>query len=330
MKIIGTFPNTRLRRLRKHKWIRNIVSENNISHNDLILPVFVREGKNKIETIKSMPGVKRYSIDKLDIILKQVKKYKIPMIALFPYTSLNKKDKNGTEALNPNNLICRSLKTIKKKFPEIGVMCDVALDPYTLSGHDGIIINKKIDNDETIKILTKQALLQAQMGCDVIAPSDMMDGRVGHIRRILDKNNFEDVNILSYAVKFASNYYGPFRDAVGSKKKIKIDKKTYQMDIRNSDDSFREVALDLKEGADMILVKPGMMYLDIISKLKSQFKTPILAYQVSGEYSLIKDGIKNKLLNEDSILESIIAFKRAGACAIISYFAIDIAKKLIR
>tara|TARA_B100002052_G_C15658418_1_gene496093 strand:- start:159 stop:788 length:630 start_codon:yes stop_codon:yes gene_type:complete len=209
-------------------------------------------------------------------------------------------------------------------------MCDVALDPYTLSGHDGIIINKKIDNDETIKILTKQALLQAQMGCDVIAPSDMMDGRVGHIRKILDKNNFEDVNILSYAVKFASNYYGPFRDAVGSKKKIKINKKTYQMDIRNSDDSFREVALDLKEGADMILVKPGMMYLDIISKLKNQFKTPILAYQVSGEYSLIKDGIKNKLLNEDSILESIIAFKRAGACAIISYFAIDIAKKLVR
>ena len=330
MKIIGSFPKTRLRRIRKASWLRNLVSENNISNNDLVLPIFVREGFNKIEPILSMPGVNRYSVDKLPVIMDLVKYYKIPMIALFPLTPNRKKNSRGSEALNKDNLVCKGLRLIKKKYPEIGVMCDVALDPYTSHGHDGILIKNKIDNDQTIKILKKQALLQAEMGCDLIAPSDMMDGRIGEIRKILDKNNFEDVNILSYAVKFASNYYGPFRDAVGSKKKIKINKKTYQMDIRNSDDSFREVALDLKEGADMILVKPGMMYLDIISKLKNQFKTPILAYQVSGEYSLIKDGIKNKLLNEDSILESIIAFKRAGACAIISYFAIDIAKKLVR
>ena len=328
MKIIGSFPNTRLRRLRKHKWIRNIVSENNISHNDLILPIFVREGKNKIEAIKSMPGVKRYSIDKLDVILKQVKKYKIPMIALFPYTSFNKKDKNGTEALNPNNLICRSLKTIKKKYPEIGVMCDVALDPYTSHGHDGVIFNNQVDNERTIKILVKQALLQAKMGCDVIAPSDMMDGRVGIIRNALDKANYKNVCILSYAVKYASNFYGPFRDAVGSKSKLKKDKKSYQMDYRNSMEAFREVALDLKEGADMVMVKPGMIYLDIVHKIKSHFKIPVIAYQVSGEYSLIKNAIENNFLTEDAVLESIISFKRAGASAIVTYFAIEIAKRL--
>ncbi len=330
MKIIGSFPKTRLRRLRKHKWLRDIVAENSLSRNDLILPIFVREGKNKIESIKSMPGVKRYSVDKLTVILKEVKKYKIPMIALFPYISSNRKDKNGSEALNPNNLICQSLRFIKKKYPNIGVMCDVALDPYTLDGHDGIVINKKIDNDETIKVLTKQALLQAQMGCDVIAPSDMMDGRVGKIRKVLDKNNFKDVSILSYAVKFASNYYGPFRDAVGSKTKFKINKNTYQMDYRNSYEIYREVGLDIKEGADMILVKPGILYLDVINKLKNKFKIPILAYQVSGEYSLIKNGIKTKILNENAIVESITSFKRAGATAIITYFAVDLAKRLIR
>ena len=330
MKIIGSYPKTRLRRLRKHKWLRDIVAENSLSRNDLILPIFVREGKNKIESIKSMPGVKRYSVDKLTVILKEVKKYKIPMIALFPYISSNRKDKNGSEALNPNNLICQSLRFIKKKYPNIGVMCDVALDPYTLDGHDGIVINKKIDNDETIKVLTKQALLQAQMGCDVIAPSDMMDGRVGKIRKVLDKNNFKDVSILSYAVKFASNYYGPFRDAVGSKTKFKINKNTYQMDYRNSYEIYREVGLDIKEGADMILVKPGILYLDVINKLKNKFKIPILAYQVSGEYSLIKNGIKTKILNENAIVESITSFKRAGATAIITYFAVDLAKRLIR
>ena len=328
MKIIGSYPKTRLRRLRKAQWIRNLVSENNISHNDLVLPIFVREGKNKIESIKSMPGVKRYSIDKLPIILKQVKKFNIPMVAIFPYIVNGKKDNLGTEALNPNNLICKSIRLIKKKFPQIGIMCDVALDPYTSHGHDGVIVNNKIDNDQTVKILVKQALLQAKMGCDMIAPSDMMDGRIGEIRKALEKANYKDVSLLSYAVKYASNYYGPFRDAVGSKSKLKQDKKTYQMDFRNSSEAFREVALDIKEGADMVMVKPGMIYLDIIKQIKNKFKVPVLAYQVSGEYFLIKNAIQKKILNDDSIIESLIAFKRAGACAIVTYFAIDIAKKL--
>ena len=328
MKIIGSFPKIRLRRLRKSKWIRDLVSETTISKNDLILPIFIREGKNKIDSIKSMPDIKRYTIDKLPIILKQVKKYKIPAVALFPYTSKNKKDKIGSEALNPNNLVCRSIRYIKEKFPTIGIMTDVALDPYTSHGHDGVIIDNKINNDETIKILVKQALLQAKMGCDIIAPSDMMDGRVGEIRKILDKNNFKDTSILSYAVKFASNFYGPFRDAVGSKSNLKKDKKTYQMDFRNISESYREVALDVNEGADMIMVKPGLPYLDIIGKIKNRFKIPVLAYQVSGEYSMIKNAIRKKLLDEESIFESIISFKRAGACAIVTYFAIDIAKKL--
>ena len=328
MKIIGSFPKTRLRRLRKSKWIRDLVSENNISANDLVLPIFVREGRNKIESIKSMPGINRYTVDKLPVILKQVIKYKIPMVALFPYTPNNKKDKFGKEALNPNNLVCKSLRLIKKNFSKIGVMCDVALDPYTSHGHDGIIINNKIDNDETIKILVKQALLNAKMGCDVIAPSDMMDGRVGAIRKVLDENKFYDVSILSYAIKYASSYYGPFRDAIGSKSKLKQDKKTYQMDYRNSSELYREVGLDLKEGADMIMVKPGLIYLDIISKIKNSFKIPVVAYQVSGEYSLIKNGIKIGILDESSILESIVAFKRAGASAIVTYFALDILRNL--
>ena len=328
MKIIGSYPKTRLRRLRKSSWLRNLVSENNVSPNDLILPIFVREGKNKIESIKSMPGVKRYTIDKLPSILNEVKKYKIPMIALFPYTSNRRKDSLGSEALNPNNLICKSLRLIKKNYPGIGVMCDVALDPYTSHGHDGVIVKGKIDNDVSLKILAKQAVLQAKMGCDVIAPSDMMDGRVKKIREALDKNKFNDVSILSYAIKYASNFYGPFREAVGSKSKLKKDKKTYQMDFRNTTEAFREVGLDIKEGADMVMVKPGMTYLDIISKIKKNFNIPIIAYQVSGEYALMKEGIKKKYFKEDIIFESLISFKRAGACAIISYFAIDIAKKI--
>ncbi len=328
MKIKGSFPKIRLRRLRKSSWIRNLVSENSISHNDLILPIFIREGKNKIEPVKSMPGINRYSVDKLSIILNQVKKYKIPMVALFPYIQNKKKDLLGSEALNPNNLICRSIQLIKKNFPNIGVMCDVALDPYTSHGHDGVMIKNEIDNDRTIEILTKQSLLQAKMGCDVIAPSDMMDGRVAAIRKVLDKENYKDVSILSYAIKFASSFYGPFRDAVGSKKKLKTNKKTYQMDYRNKFDSFREVGFDLKEGADMIIVKPGLPYLDIISKIKEKFSVPVIAYQVSGEYTLIKNAIDKKFLSEESIIESIISFKRAGACAIITYFALEIAKKL--
>ncbi len=328
MKVIGSFPKTRLRRLRKSRWIRDIISENNISPKDLIFPIFVREGKNKIENIKSMPGIKRYSIDKIPSILKEVEKYKIPMVALFPYTPNNKKDKIGSEALNPNNLICKSLRLIKRKFPQLGIMCDVALDPYTSHGHDGIIINNEIDNDKTIKILIKQSLLQAKMGCDVIAPSDMMDGRVGAIRKALDKNNFSNINIISYGVKYASNFYGPFRDAVGSKTRLKKNKKTYQMDYRNANESLREIGLDIKEGADIIIVKPAIAYLDIIKKIKDNFKIPVIAYQVSGEYSLIKNGIEKKFLTDDAIMETLIAFKRAGACAIITYFALEIAKKL--
>ena len=328
MKIAGKFPNIRLRRVRNSPWIRRLISENNLSVNDLILPIFVRDGKNKIEPIKSMPGVNRYSVDKLNVIMKKAKKYKIPMVAIFPYTPKNKKDNFGTEALNENNLICKSLKFIKKRYSGIGVMCDVALDPYTSHGHDGILVNKKIDNDKTIKILVRQALLQAEMGCDVIAPSDMMDGRVGAIRKALDKRNFQNVSILSYAAKYASSFYGPFRDAVGSKINLKSDKKTYQMDYRNSNEAFREIGLDVKEGADMVMVKPGLPYLDIIKSIKDNFKIPVFAYQVSGEYSLIKKGIKDKLINDDAILESLIAFKRAGASAIVTYFALEIASKI--
>ncbi len=328
MKIVGKFPNVRLRRVRNSSWIRRLVSENNLSVDDLILPIFVREGVGKIEPIKTMPGVNRYSIDKLNIIMSKAKKCKIPMVALFPYVPNNKKNKLGSEALNKNNLICKSLKFIKKRYSSIGVMCDVALDPYTSHGHDGVIIKNKIDNDESIKILIKQALLQAEMGCDVIAPSDMMDGRVGAIRKALDKKNYKNVSILSYAAKYASSFYGPFRDAVGSKINLKSDKKTYQMDFRNSNEALREIGLDIKEGADMVMIKPGLPYLDIIKIVKDKFRIPVFVYQVSGEYSLIKYGIQNKLIKEDAILESLMAFKRSGASAIVTYFAIEIANKL--
>tara|TARA_B100001093_G_scaffold49677_1_gene42162 strand:+ start:1399 stop:2385 length:987 start_codon:yes stop_codon:yes gene_type:complete len=327
--ITGKYPSLRLRRTRKYNWSRKLVQENNLSCSDLIYPIFLVEGKNKKQPIKSMPGVYKYSIDKLGMIINNVLKYKIPMVALFPSTPNNKKDKFGKEALNENNLVCKATRFIKKRFKNnIGIMCDVALDPYTNHGHDGLLKNNFVLNDETIDILMKQSLLQAQMGCDVIAPSDMMDGRVGKIRKYLNKNNYHDVQILSYAVKYASNFYGPFRDAVGSKKNLKTDKKNYQMDFANSDESLREVALDIKEGADMVMVKPGLPYLDIIQKVKENFKIPVLAYQVSGEYSLIKNGIKNNLIKEDSIIESLMCFKRAGASAVVSYFALEIAKKI--
>ncbi len=326
MKIIGKYPDIRLRRVRNSKWMRKLVSENQISTNDLILPIFVREGKNKVEKIKSMPGVNRYTVDKLNLIMNKVKKYRIPMVAIFPSTPHKKKDIYGSEALNENNLICRSLRYLKKRFPDIGIMTDVALDPYTSHGHDGIVIQGKIDNDETIKILVKQSLLQAKMGCDVIAPSDMMDGRIGIIRKSLDKNNYKDVCILSYSAKYASSFYGPFRDAVGSKRNLKFDKKTYQMDFRNTNEAYREIGLDIKEGADIIMVKPGLPYLDIIRNIKQNFKIPVFAYQVSGEFSLIKNGIKNNLISKEAIIESLTSFKRAGASAIVTYFALDIAE----
>ena len=321
MKILGKFPTTRLRRVRNSDWLRRLVSDSNLSTNDLVLPIFLKEGKNKIEKIKSMPGINRYTVDKIPYILDKAKKFKIPMVALFPQTPDKKKNTNGTEALNENNLICKGIKLIKKKYNNLGVMTDVALDPYTTHGHDGVILNNKIDNDETLKILVKQAVLQAEMGSDVIAPSDMMDGRIGVIRKSLDKNKFVETKILSYAVKYASNFYGPFRDAVGSKSKLKGDKKTYQMDFRNKNESLREIALDIKEGADMVMVKPGMPYLDIIQLIKDNFKIPVFAYQVSGEYSLIKNGINKNIIDEKTIIETLYSFKRAGSNAIITYFA---------
>ena len=327
--ITGKYPSLRLRRTRKYNWSRRLIQENNLSSSDLVYPIFLIEGKNKKQVIKSMPGIYRYSIDQLGMIINKVIKHKIPMVALFPSTPNYKKDKFGTEALNENNLVCKAIRFIKKRFKNnIGIMADVALDPYTSHGHDGLLKNNYVINDKTTDVLINQALIQAQMGCDVIAPSDMMDGRVGKIRKYLDKNKYHDIQILSYAVKYASSFYGPFRDAVGSKKSLKSDKKNYQMDFSNSNESLREVALDIKEGADMVMVKPGLPYLDIIQKVKENFKIPVLAYQVSGEYSLIKSAINNRLINEEAIIESLMCFKRAGASAIVSYFALDIAKRI--
>ena len=328
MKNIGSYPSIRLRRNRKTEWSRRLVSESNLSTNDLIWPIFIREGKNIKEPVKTMPGIYRYTIDKVENLVEKAINKKIPMIALFPNIPISKKNAKGSEALNKNNLVCKALRLIKKNYKEIGLMCDVALDPYTTHGHDGILKNNYVDNDETVKVLIKQSLLQAKMGCDVIAPSDMMDGRIGAIRKALDKNGYKQVQLLSYAVKYASNFYGPFRDAVGSKKLLKSNKKDYQMDFSNSKEALREVALDISEGADFVMVKPGMPYLDVIKLIKDNFKIPVFAYQVSGEYSLIKNGINNKILNEEAIYESLMSFKRAGASAIVTYFADQIANKL--
>ena len=328
MKNIGSYPGTRLRRNRKKDWSRRLVQENTLSTNDLIWPIFICEGKNVKESIKAMPGVYKYSIDRIERLIESAIDKKIPMVALFPNIPLSKKNNKGTEALNKNNLICKALRLIKKNYKEIGLMCDVALDPYTNHGHDGILKNNYVDNDETLKILVKQSIMQADMGCDVIAPSDMMDGRIGEIRKALDKNGHQLVQILSYAVKYASNFYGPFRDAVGSKKLLKSNKKNYQMDFKNSNEAIREVALDIKEGTDFVMVKPGMPYLDIIKTVKDNFKIPVFAYQVSGEYALIKNGINNKILDEDAIIESLVSFKRAGASAVVTYFAEEVAKRL--
>jgi porphobilinogen synthase len=328
--ITGNYPNLRLRRSRKHDWSRRLVQENSLSPSDFILPIFLIEGKNTRKAIKTMPDVYRYTIDKLGIIVDKAIKSKIPMVALFPYTKKSTKNENGTEALNKNNLVCKAIQLIKKKYKnEIGIMCDVALDPYTSHGHDGLLKSNYVLNDETVEVLVNQSILQAQMGCDVIAPSDMMDGRIGKIRKALDKNGHQMVQILSYAVKYASSFYGPFREAVGSKGLLKSDKKNYQMDFRNSNEALREVSLDIKEGADMVMVKPGMPYLDIIKVVKDNFKIPVLAYQVSGEYSLLSNSIKKGLIDKNSILESLISFKRAGASAIVSYYA-DRINRLIK
>ncbi|MDC1155006.1 porphobilinogen synthase [Candidatus Pelagibacter sp.] len=320
--ITGNYPSLRLRRSRKNDWSRRLIEENNLTPNDFILPIFLIDGNNKKQLIESMPGVYCYSLDKINFIVDKAIKKGLPMVALFPNTQKNKKNSLGTEALNEDNLVCKAIRLIKKKYKnEIGIMCDVALDPYTSHGHDGVLKNNYVLNDETNKILINQSLLQAQMGCDVLAPSDMMDGRIGEIRKSLDKNGFKMTQILSYAVKYASSFYGPFREAVGSKGLLKGDKKNYQMDYKNSNEALREVALDIKEGADMVMVKPGLPYLDIIKLVKDNFKIPVLAYQVSGEYSLLSNGINKGLVDEQIILESLISLKRAGATAIVSYYA---------
>ena len=329
MIITGKYPNLRLRRNRRQDWIRRLIEENKLSANDLILPIFLTNGKNKKEKIPNMPGIFRYSVDKIGMILDKAIKIKIPVVALFPYTEKKLKNSLGSEALNEDNLVCKAIRQIKKKYKDqIGIMCDVALDPYTNHGHDGLIYKGKILNDETNKILMKQSLLQASMGCDIIAPSDMMDGRIGLIRKYLDKNKYTEVQIMSYAVKYASSFYGPFRNAVGSKRLLKGDKKTYQMDFKNSSEALREVALDIKEGADLVMVKPGMPYLDVVNKIKNNFKIPVIAYQVSGEYSMLVSAINKGILNQDAIIESLTAFKRAGATGIVTYFADKIINKL--
>ena len=325
---VSNFPRTRLRRNRMSDFSRKLVAENNLSINDLIYPIFVTYGSNTKEEIESMPGIYRFSLDLLPKEIERISSLEIPAIALFPKIEKSLKNPNGSEALNKNNLICKAIKISKKVNSNLGVICDVALDPFTDHGHDGIIFNNQIDNDKTLEILCNQALVQAEAGCDIIAPSDMMDGRVGFIRDTLDNQGFINVQIMSYAVKYASNFYGPFRDAVGSKKLLVGDKKTYQMDFRNSNESFREVGLDIKEGADIVMVKPAMQYMDIIKLIKDNFKIPVFSYQVSGEYSLIKYGIKKKLINDDAILESLTSLKRAGSNAIVTYFALEIGKKI--
>ncbi len=327
--ITGKYPELRLRRNRRYSWSRKLIQENTLSPSDFILPIFLIDGSNKKEAISSMQGIYRYSINRIFKIIDKAIKIGIPMVALFPKNQNSLKDEIGSESLNENNLVCKAIIEIKKRYKnEIGIMCDVALDPYTSHGHDGLIQANEIINDETIEVLINQSLLQAEMGCDVLAPSDMMDGRIGKIRKALDQSDYQNVQILSYAAKYASSFYGPFRDAVGSKKFLKGDKKTYQMDFQNSDEALREVALDIKEGADMVMIKPGMPYLDIIKSIKEKFRIPVLAYQVSGEYSLLSNAIKKKLIHKDAIYESLVAFKRAGANAIISYYADRIDKIL--
>jgi porphobilinogen synthase len=323
------YPALRMRRNRKSPWARALVSENTLQASDLIWPIFVIEGSNKEEKVASMPGVVRQSIDLAVRRAEEAARLGIPMIALFPNTDAALRTDDGREAWNPENLVCRTVRAIKKAVPEIGIMCDVALDPYTAHGHDGLMQDSRIINDETISVLVKQSLAQADAGCDVMAPSDMMDGRIGAIRAALENAGHQDVQIMAYSAKYASGFYGPFRDAVGSGGKLKGDKRTYQMDPANSDEAIREVALDLAEGADMVMVKPGMPYLDIVARVKKEFGVPTFAYQVSGEYAMLMAACQNGWLDPDKVItESLLAFKRAGADGILTYFALDVAKKL--
>jgi porphobilinogen synthase len=323
------YPALRMRRNRKSSWARALVAENILSVSDLIWPMFVIEGQDRTEAISSMPGVLRYSIDLAVKQAGEAARLGIPLIALFPNTEMDLRTEDGREAVNAENLICRAVRAIKKAVPDIGILCDVALDPYTSHGHDGLIENGRILNDETVAVLTQQALVQAEAGCDVIAPSDMMDGRIGVVRQALEKHGHQDVQIMAYSAKYASGFYGPFREAVGSGDILKGDKRSYQMDPANSDEALREVALDLAEGADMVMVKPGMPYLDIVSRVKREFGVPTFAYQVSGEYAMLMAAIERGWLDGAKVIpESLLAFKRAGADGVLSYFALDLAKKL--
>ncbi|MFB9265255.1 porphobilinogen synthase [Bradyrhizobium erythrophlei] len=319
----------RPRRNRKSEWARRLVRENVLTTDDLIWPMFVVDGHNTRTPVASMPGVERLTVDQIVRDAERAAKLNIPCIALFPFTEPSLRDEAGSEALNPENLVCQSVRAIKKEFPDIGVLCDVALDPFTSHGHDGLLADGKILNDETVAVLVKQALTQAEAGCDVIAPSDMMDGRVGAIREALDDSGFVDVQIMAYAAKYASAFYGPFRDAIGSAKTLTGDKRTYQMDSANSDEALREVELDIAEGADMVMVKPGMPYLDIVRRVKDTFAMPTFVYQVSGEYAMIAGAAANGWIDgERAIMESLIGFKRAGADGILTYFAPIAAEKI--
>lgn len=329
--INAQFPAKRMRRQRSTAWIRDLVEENTLSTKDLIWPVFVIEGEKKSESIPSMPGVSRYSIDLLIEEVKKIRDLGIPAIALFPITLPEKKTDDGKESYNPDNLICRTISAVKAAVPEIGIITDVALDPFTSHGHDGLLEDSIILNDESIEVLCKQALIQAQAGADVIAPSDMMDGRIAAIRNCLDSNNKQDVIIMSYAAKYASAFYGPFRDAVCSSGCLQGDKKTYQMNPANSDEALQEVAMDLNEGADSVMVKPGMPYLDVIRRVKDTFKVPTFAYHVSGEYAMLRAACDNGWIDYDkAILEAMIGFKRAGCDGVLTYSAPDIARLLIK
>jgi len=324
-----SFPNTRLRRTRQTPWLRNLVAEHCISVNDLIWTGFVVEGTALREPIPSMPAVSRLSIDELVIEAQELKSLGINAIAIFPALDNKLKNAQGSEATNPDNLICRAVSAVKKAVPELGIICDVALDPFTDHAHDGLLVDGKILNDETVEILCKQALVQVCAGCDIIAPSDMMDGRVGAIRKALDTAGFQDKLILSYAAKYASGFYGPFRDALNNKGSLKGDKKTYQMDAANSDEALREVAMDIEEGADIVMVKPGLPYLDIVHRVKTTFNMPTFVYQVSGEYAMWKAASQNGWIDSDRILlETMLSFKRAGADGILTYAAKDVAKLL--
>jgi len=327
---VGSFPRTRMRRNRHDAWTRRLVAENRLSVDDLIWPIFLAEGSGVVSEVSSMPGVRRVSIDNLEAHVAAAAELGIPAIALFPATSPEKKNAEGTEATNPENLMCRASRLLKQRFPQIGLVGDVALDPYTDHGHDGVIRNGYVANDESLAVLVRQAVVQAEAGIDVIAPSDMMDGRVGAIREALDGAGLIHTRIMSYAAKYASAFYGPFRDALGSGSSLGVgDKKTYQMDPANSDEALREVELDLLEGADMVMVKPGMPYLDIVRRVSETFGVPTYAYQVSGEYAMIMAAVRNGWLDhERAMMESLLGFKRAGAAGVLTYFAVDAARVL--